>query len=118
MFHQFHILMSMNTPANLWACFFYACRTLHKTVAFVRCRSPPPKVYREYYRGERKERYFMEETAVLTILLENAIHSLSAEEQELIRELYYLDKTEQEVNSPRGGKNHRHSDRPVKHIFK
>lgn len=101
------------------------------------------EVYQEYYRGERKERYFMkdlktekmvvdddtqtvtfipsredsyerlletdkqfsmpqqsiEETAVLTILLENAIQSLSSEEQELIHELYYLDKTEQEVSA-------------------
>lgn len=98
-------------------------------------------VYREFYRGERKERYFMEdlkvediiidpeaqtvtvipsredsyerlleahkqfavseepleERSIRSILLGNALHTLSPEEQELIRELYFLDKTEREM---------------------
>lgn len=101
------------------------------------------EVYQEYYRGERKERYFMEdlktermkidqetqsvtvipsredsyerlletdkqfsmpcqpveEEAILSVLLEKALRCLSAEEQELIYELYYLEKTEQEVGA-------------------
>lgn len=101
------------------------------------------EVYQEYYKGERKERYFMEdlksermridqetqsvtvipsredsyerlleldkqfsipcqpveEEAVLSVLLEKALCCLSTEEQELIHELYYLEKTEQEVGA-------------------
>lgn len=98
-------------------------------------------VYKAFYHGERKERYFMEdlkvedcsidpqaqtvtvipsredsyerlleahkqfatseepleEQVVRSMLLENALHTLSSEEQELIRELYFLDKTEREM---------------------
>lgn len=101
------------------------------------------EVYQVYYRGERKERYFMEdlktehmridqetqsvtvipsredsyerllemdkqfsiscqsveEEAILSALLEKALRCLSTEEQELIYELYYLEKTEQEVGA-------------------
>lgn len=73
------------------------------------------EVYQEYYRGKRKERYFMEdlktdkqfsmpcqpveEEAILSVLLEKALRCLSAEEQELIYELYYLEKTEKEVGA-------------------
>lgn len=100
------------------------------------------EVYQEYYRGERKERYFMEdlkmeqmeiepetqtvrlipsredsyerlletnkqfsipcqpveEAVVLSVLLEDVLHCLSPEEQELIRELYFLEKTERQVS--------------------
>lgn len=100
-------------------------------------------VYREFYRGERKERYFMEdlkvedfiidpeaqtvtvipsredsyerlleahkqfavseepleERSIRSILLEDALHTLSPEEQSLIRELYFLEKTEREVSA-------------------
>lgn len=99
------------------------------------------EVYQEYYRGERKEKYFMEDlkmeqmefepetqtvrlipsredsyerlveagkqfgtpcapledSVLLSVLLESMIHSLSPEEQEVIRELYYLDKTERDL---------------------
>lgn len=101
------------------------------------------EVYRTYYRGERKERYFMEDLkteriqvdaeaktvhftpsredsyerlvaanhqfmvqgqsvedeAVLSVLLEAALHSLSDEEQALVHELFYLEKTEREVSA-------------------
>lgn len=101
------------------------------------------EVYQEYYRGERKERYFMEdlkveqividmetqtvriipsredsyerlldenvqfavsgesveEKAVRSTLLAEALHTLSPEEQALIHELYFLDKTEREVGA-------------------
>ena len=99
------------------------------------------EVYREYCRGERKERYFMEDlkaehfivdaeaqtvtvipsredsyerlveagkqfggncepmedSVTRSILLETVIHTLSPEEQKVIRELYYLDKTERDL---------------------
>lgn len=99
------------------------------------------EVYREYYRGERKERYFMEDLKrgrvavdkktqertflpgredsyerllekdvpfvapgelvedeiVRSVLLEQVLNKLSAEEKALIWELYYLDKTERQV---------------------
>lgn len=101
------------------------------------------EVYRVYTRGERKERYFMEDLkterikvdpeagtvhiipsredsyerlmainhqfmaqgqsvedeAVLSVLLEKAMRSLSDEEQALIHELFYLEKTEREVST-------------------
>lgn len=100
-------------------------------------------VYRVYYRGERKERYFMEDLkveriqvdtetetihitpsredsyerlmdanrqfavqgqsvedeAVLSVLLETALHSLTEEERAIVHELFYLDKTEREVSA-------------------
>ena len=90
-------------------------------------------VYREYYRGERKERYIMhdlkvgckfmpsredsyerlldeqkqfadssvafEDKQILTLILREALHTLSPTEQQLIHELYYLDKTEREVSA-------------------
>ncbi len=99
------------------------------------------EVYREFYRGERKERYFMEDLknrkvvidsktgmvticpgredsyerlidrniqfeaeeepmedwVILSVILKGALRNLSKEEQNLIYELYFLDKTEREV---------------------
>lgn len=101
------------------------------------------EVYYEYYRGERKEKYFMEdlkrgrvsvdpdtgkevfipsredsyerlldadrsfavsgetldEQVVRSVLLEQALGKLPEEEQALVRELYYLEKTEREVSA-------------------
>lgn len=101
------------------------------------------EVYQEYYRGERKERYIMddlkrgktvinsekqtvvflpgredsyerileadgefvapgetmEEQTVRSVLLEQAVGSLSLEEQALVRELYYLGRTEREASA-------------------
>lgn len=101
------------------------------------------EVYQEYYRGERKERYFMEdlkteqmeieeetqsvkfipgredsyerlldvnrqfsapgepmeEQVMDSLLIKAALHTLSDEEQALIYELFYLDKTEREVSA-------------------
>lgn len=104
------------------------------------------EVYQEYYRGERKEKYFMmdlkledvvvdqqaqtvtfipsredsyerlievdeqfatseesvEDMAVRSILLEHldaALHTLTDEEQELIWELFYLNRTEREISA-------------------
>lgn len=85
------------------------------------------EVYREYYRGERKERYFMkdlkedredsyerliechrqfavpgesmEEQAVRSLLLKQAMGKLTEKERELIEELYFLEKTERQVSS-------------------
>lgn len=99
------------------------------------------EVYREYYRGERKERYFMEdlkkehifidsetqavtvipsrevsyehleafgeqfgademleESVVRSVLLKSALQTLSSDEQTLIQELYFLEKTERQVS--------------------
>lgn len=99
------------------------------------------EVYQEYYRGERKERYFMqdlkrgktaidsvkqivefvpgredsyerllesgsdfaspgdslEEHMVRSVLLEQALGSLLPEEQDVLKELYFLGKTEREA---------------------
>lgn len=101
------------------------------------------EVYQEYYRGERKERYFMqdlkrgktvvdaekqtveflpgredsyerlleaggdfaspdeplEERMVRSYLLEQAMDSLSSEEQDVLRELYYCGRTEREAGA-------------------
>ncbi len=99
------------------------------------------EVYREYYRGERKERYFMrdlkaervtidprtgeitiipgredsyerlmesrsqfasyanmEEQTVQSLLLEQALGNLTDKERNLIEEIYFLEKTEQQVS--------------------
>lgn len=100
------------------------------------------KVYREYHRSKREERYFtkdlkrermsvdqknntvrfipgredsyerlldmdkqfaipgemMEDKVVREIFLEKALESLTSEEQELIWELFYLEKTERQVS--------------------
>ena len=40
----------------------------------------------------------VEEAAVLSVLLEEVLHCLSPEEQKLIRELYFLEKTERQVS--------------------
>lgn len=101
------------------------------------------EVYQEYYRGERKERYFMqdlkrgktvidsvkqtvefvpgredsyerllesgsdfvspgeplEERMVHSVLLEQALGSLLPEEQDVLKELYFLGKTEREAGA-------------------
>lgn len=101
------------------------------------------EVYQEYYRGERKERYFMqdlkrgrtvidsekqtvefvpgredsyerlleaggefvspgeplEEQMVYSVLLEQALGNLSSEEQDVLRELYCLGRTEREAGA-------------------
>ena len=41
----------------------------------------------------------LEDMAIRTVLLEQAIKSLSPEEQTIIRELYYLGKTERQVST-------------------
>ena len=50
------------------------------------------EVYHEYYRGIRKERYMMED-------IKKARAVISPDAQDLVRELYYLGKTEREAAS-------------------
>lgn len=42
--YRLHIYLSLSTSAKKQACFFYACRILHKSVALVHCRSPPSEI--------------------------------------------------------------------------